>query len=103
MGFQVVPVDQNHDDPLDAADEFYAEYLEREVEGGIDLVVYRFDPAGHEHRGWRLAAIQNLARRLAPVRVNGIVGNQIEAYEEAVAYLQGAPGITGQLLELATE
>jgi hypothetical protein len=101
MAFQVVRVEQCHDDPLDAAEKFYAEYLERRVEAGVDLVVYRFGSAGHEHRGWRLAAIQNLARRFAPVRVNGIVGNQTAAYEEALAYLQGAPGITGQLLELA--
>jgi hypothetical protein len=59
-----------------------------------------FPPAGHEHKAWRLAAIQGLARELAPGRVNGIVGADQAAVAETVAFLAHAPGITGQVLEV---
>ena len=103
MGTSVVRVDRNHDDPLDAADEFYAEYLERTSREEADLIVYLFDPAGHEHRAWRLAAIQNVARKFAPVRVNGIVGSDEGAVWQTLDWLAGAPGITGQLLAVGRD
>ena len=89
---------------LDAAAEFYAAEIpeirdDADINPAYDLVIV-FDPAGHEHRAWRLAAIQELARELAPRRVNGIVGNDEEAMVEALAFLDVAPGITGQLLEV---
>ena len=90
--------------PLDAAAEFYASELpkirdESDIYEKHDLVII-FDPAGHEHGAWRLAAIQELARELAPRRVNGIVGRDETAIAETMAYLGGAPGVTGQLLSL---
>ena len=66
---------------------------------GEDLVL-TFPPASFDHRGWRLAAVQDLAREAAPRRVNGIVGDHDEAIAEAVAWLEQAAGITGQLLSV---
>ena len=59
-----------------------------------------FEPADHTHHAWRLAAIQALAREIAPHRINGIVGNDDSAIQLTIDYLSNAPGITGQLLEV---
>src|SRR5690606_21012098 len=90
------------DHPLDAAGEFFTNHAS-EIRGamrGLDRSVLSivFEPAGHEHRAWRLAAVQELARELAPHRINGIVGSDEAAIAEVAAYLAGAPGVTGQLL-----
>lgn len=90
--------------PLDAAKTFHEDWLPeiRAACRTFENVSVVFPPASFEHRGWRLAAIQNLARETAPARVNGIVG---EVYSQAgvastIAWLCAAPGITGQLLEV---
>ncbi|MEO6718510.1 MAG: Rossmann fold domain-containing protein [Novosphingobium sp.] len=88
---------------LAAAAEFHAQVLPKayvrlaENPGHLTLV---FAPAGHSHRAWRLAAIQSLAREFAPVRVNGLASDSEPAITQALAYLQTAAGVTGQLLEL---
>ena len=92
--------------PLDAAAEFYARELpEIRADSSLleqhDLVIV-FEPAGDEHRAWRLAAIQELAREMAPRRVNGIVGADASAISATIAYLDVAPGVTGQLLSVQT-
>jgi len=68
---------------------------------GEDLVLV-FPPAPYDHRGWRLAAIQDLARAAAPARVNGVVGDDEQAIAATLAWLADAPGITGQLLSVQT-
>jgi hypothetical protein len=86
------------DGALEAAAEFYARVMpEVPPRAGEDLVLV-FGPAPYDHRAWRLAAIQDLARAAAPIRVNGIVGDDEPAIAEALAYLEAAPGVTGQLL-----
>jgi hypothetical protein len=64
---------------------------------GEDLLLI-FPPAPDDHHGWRLAVVQGLARTAAPVRVNGVTGDDEGAIAEALAFLEGAPGVTGQLL-----
>jgi len=101
-GGGVILVRDLPDVPLDAAAEFY-----KLVPGirddfktypGFNLTIV-FDPAGHEHHAWRLAAIQALAREVAPAgRVNGLVGKDIGPVQQTCEWLQKAPGITGQLL-----
>ena len=59
-----------------------------------------FPPADHTHRGWRLAAVQSLAREFAPIRVNAVTSDSEAAIAAALAFLGSAEGITGQLLEL---
>ena len=84
---------------LEAAAEFHARVLPllNPPLAGEDLVLI-FPPATYEHRGWWLAAIQDLARAAAPARVNGVVGDDEQAIDETVAYLEQSLGVTGQLL-----
>ena len=89
------------DAALAAASEFHARILPQlnPPPLGEDLVLI-FPPADHTHRAWRLAAVQSLARAYAPRRVNGLVSDNEQAIAAAVAYLAGADGVTGQLLQL---
>ncbi|MDR2858189.1 MAG: hypothetical protein LBV50_10140 [Novosphingobium sp.] len=90
-------------DALAASAQFHAVMLPRvvaELERG-ESVVLVFAPADHTHRGWRLAAVQGLARRYAPVRVNAVAGDDEAAIAAAARYLASAKGVTGQLLPLA--
>jgi len=50
-----------------------------------------------------LSAIQNLARKYAPVRVNAVVSRGGEPMLATSRYLAEAPGITGQLLEVESD
>ena len=86
--------------PLDAAAAFHTAHLPlaRAALQRADSLVLQFAPAGHEHRGWRLAAVQELAREVAPRRVNAVAGADPQVLAEAMAYLAAAPGVTGQLL-----
>lgn len=95
------------DDALEAAADFHARLLpgiEATLSGGADPLTLVFLPANHEHRAWRLAAVQGLARRFAPSRVNAVESDAGEGGREAVAaaqrWLDGAGGVTGQLLPL---
>jgi hypothetical protein len=100
--------------PLDAAVEFYADLVplvRADFETMPDFnVTIVFATAGHEHRAWRLAAIQELAREAAPQgRVNGVVAEIAEVsatvqpgpLRETIEWLQEASGITGQLLAIS--
>ena len=92
--------------PLDAAAAFHSDTVPaiREALHKGGLVVVLFSPTDRSHRAWRLAAIQELAREAAPARVNAIVvSNDAQANEETVAFLEAAPGVTGQVLEVASE
>lgn len=88
---------------LDAATAFHADWLPRAralldpSPPGQDLVLI-FPVARYDHRGWRLAAVQDLAREAAPKRVNAVAGDDERAIAATLAWLAQAPGITGQLL-----
>jgi hypothetical protein len=93
---------------LAAAAEFHLEILPKLSEmlslttspEGAGLLVVIFPSADHSHRAWRLAAVQALAREFAPVRVNALASDREPAIAAALAYLETAEGVTGQLLEL---
>lgn len=87
------------DDPLEAARLFHADHASRLRDAGADLTL-AFPAADHTHRGWRLAAVQMLARSLAPQRINAVSGGSEAAIAAAAAYLEQAPGLTGQLIAL---
>jgi hypothetical protein len=89
------------DDPLAAAAVFYAQWVGQidPPRNGEDIVLI-FPAADHTHTAWRLAAVQGLARSHAPVRVNAVAGGDGAAVAAALAYLEGAPGLTGQYLPL---
>lgn len=91
------------DDALEAAADFHARLLpaiEATLCGGADPLTLVFGPAGPAQRGWRLAAVQGLARRFAPSRVNAVESDDPRAIAAAQHWLDGAEGITGQLLPL---
>ena len=99
----LVRVEGLPEEPLAAAARFHADVLpliRAELEAGADHVTLVFAAAGHAHRGWRLAAVQELAREYAPARVNGIESFEQAAIAAAQAFLSGANGVTGQLLAL---
>jgi len=114
MAQTVIHLVELPDSPLDAAAHFHSEHvpLAREllkdglprVPGALedvsdlDALAFVFPPAGHEHQGWRLAAIQALAREAAPKRVNGVVGPDSDAVNRTTNWLADANSITGQLL-----
>jgi hypothetical protein len=85
---------------LDAAAEFHAEWLEkvRAAMADVDVLALVFQPAPYDHRGWRLSAVQDLAREAAPKRANAIIGSDEASIVRAAEWLAQAPGITGQLL-----
>lgn len=89
-------------DPLAAAAQFHAMVAPDLAESDEDLLLV-FPPADHTHRGWRLAAVQMLARSLAPRRVNAVASASAAAILAAERYLAGAPGLTGQYLPLDDE
>ena len=90
--------------PLDAAADFYLRELpeirdDSDILPDHDLVIV-FEPASHEHRAWRLAAVQELAREMAPRRVNALASADGAATAAGLTYLAGAAGLTGQYLPL---
>lgn len=90
--------------PLDAAAVFHGEWVGRVRETlsrcSDESLTLIFTPADHSHRGWRLAAVQELARECAPRRVNAVVGVAEAGVSAALALLDPCGGITGQLLAL---
>jgi len=90
--------------PLAAAVAFHADWLAQAeallAQGDLVMVM---PLAGHEHRGWRLAAVQGLARSYAPARVNLVESDSPEGIAAARAFLAKAPGITGQILRLDSQ
>jgi hypothetical protein len=100
MALQLLHAGELPAEPLDAAAHFHARLLPSArdlLARGGDLAVV-FNAADHTHAAWRLAAIQELAREAAPLRVNAIVGDEETAVRETAAYLDSAPGVTGQIL-----
>jgi hypothetical protein len=93
------------DGALEAAARFHADVLPKArallphppLPGEAHLA-FIFPSAPHDHRAWRRAVVQDLARAAAPARVNGIVGEDEAAIAETLAFLETAPGVTGQLL-----
>lgn len=103
MPAEVLHIGPLPDDTLDAAADFHARLLpaaEATLRAGADPLTLVFLPASHEHRAWRLAAVQGLARRFAPSRVNAAASADAAATDAAVRWLNGAAGVTGQLLAL---
>ena len=102
MGQAVLRVADLPEGALDAAAVFHAQWLgrARDALAGKDALVLIFASAAYDHRAWRAAAVQDLAREAAPARINGVVGNDESGIDEAVDWVAQAPGITGQLLEV---
>jgi hypothetical protein len=102
MGQAVLRIEGLPESALDAAAAFHAEWLPeaRALSSGSDLALV-FPAASYDHRGWRLAAVQDLAREAAPSRVNAVAGGDEQALTAAIEWLAQASGVTGQLLAVA--
>ncbi|WP_095011489.1 Rossmann fold domain-containing protein [Tsuneonella mangrovi] len=102
----VLRIDTLPEGALAAASRFHAEWLPRvlaAIANAEDGLVIVMPPAAYDHRDWRLAAVRDLARKAAPKRVNLVAGGSGEALAEALAYLDRAPGVTGQYLPLISK
>ncbi len=106
MAQVVLRVSDLPETPLAAAEAFHsripAEILQElaALPMGSDMVLV-FPPSGQDHSDWRLAAVRDLARAVAPSRrVNGVVGTQGAAIDQVLQYLASAPGVTGQVFEV---
>jgi hypothetical protein len=88
------------DSPLDAASQFHARYAKRarEAVARTDCLTLLFSSAGYPHRSWRIAVTQELARIAAPARVNAVGGSDKHRVAAVAAFLETAPGVTGQYL-----
>jgi hypothetical protein len=96
-------VDGLPDAPLAAAAQFHARHvplIEDRAAGTDTCLILAFTPADHTHHAWRLAAVQMLARALAPLRVNGVSGGGGQAVAASAEYIDRAPGLTGQLISI---
>ncbi len=91
------------DDALDAASAFHTEVLPRLRALPDAAITCVFPEAGHGHAEWRRAAIQSLAREMAPRRINAVASDDEAAIAAAEAYLTAAEGVTGQYLPLDGE
>ena len=96
---RVVRIEGLPEAPLAAAAGFHGHWLERASAGEGDLALV-FAPANHTHAAWRLAAVQALARQRVPWRVNAVASDDEAAIAAALAYLEAAPGVTGQYFAL---
>lgn len=88
--------------PSRAAAAFHGTWLPQVqtlLEAGEDLALV-FPAADHTHAGWRLAAVQMLAREAAPLRVNAVAGDDPAGIAAALDYLAAAGGVTGQYFPL---
>ena len=91
------------EDPGTAAAQFYSQYLpliEARLGAVREPLTILFPQADYTHAAWRLAAVQALARKAAPQRVNAAAGGGHAARLAAVDYLETADGVTGQVLQL---
>jgi hypothetical protein len=106
MSHAVLRIDALPAAALDAAGEFHAAWLEpaRRLAGGTaESLTVILPHAPYDHADWRRAAARDLARAAAPARVNVIASDEPEAIAAALAYLENAPGVTGQYLPLDGE
>ena len=99
---QVVRIEDLPESALEAAEVFHCAWrkrLQAALAGTQELAII-LPPAGPDHLDWRKAAARDLARAHAPRRINIVTGADQPAIAAALAYLAGAPGVTGQLLQL---
>lgn len=104
----LIPVGPLPDDPLAAAAAFHGEWVPRILaaleagagEAGAGVVTLVLPPAPFSHAGWREAAVQLLARERTPARINAIAGEDPAGIAATAAFIDAAPGLTGQYLQL---
>ncbi len=91
-------------DALGAAAAFHGEWLPRVralLADGAEALAVVLPGAAYDHNDWRRAAARDLARAAAPTRANIVAGDDSQAVAAILAYLERAPGVTGQYLRTA--
>ncbi|WP_209347245.1 Rossmann fold domain-containing protein [Pontixanthobacter sp. CEM42] len=98
----VLPIKTLPDAALDAAQSFASDWLPaiRDHLSKDEHLVVILPQAPYDHVDWRRAAVRDLARAYAPVRVNFITSGPDGAVDASVEYLSNAEGVTGQYLPL---
>lgn len=99
---EVYRIGQTDGDALACAADFHAVHRPQ-IESALAVVqslVVQFPPAAYDHRPWRSAAIADLARKIAPRRINAVAGDDVAIVGRAVTWFNGASGITGQYFAL---
>lgn len=99
----ILTIDDLPGDALGASARFHAGYVARvqqDAASGAASVAIVVPPAPVDHTDWRRAAVHDLARALAPVRVNMVAGRAGASLDATLAYLGNAPGVTGHYLRL---
>ena len=84
----------HHDFLVDHADAFQSEL----ADPNIQSLVIIMPVIDETHDDWRRAIARDLARKYAPKRVNIIGIKPTSQLDEILAYLENAPGVTGQYL-----
>lgn len=95
-------VDELPESPLEAAETYFANHhAETKAllqEKDTETLVVVLHPASPDHDDWRRALARDLARAYSPKRVNVVATGDGPTMMETLAYLQDAPGVTGQYL-----
>lgn len=97
---QVLRIDSLPEAPLAAAAHFHTVIVPAIEAERVQIMTLVLPPVDHTHRAWRTAALGALARALAPARINALSGGDTQAQDRAIAFVEAAPGLTGQLLAL---
>lgn len=91
------------DRPSEAAQQFYQHHwlaLRAAIEQSAESLAILLPGAPNAHDDWRRAMVRDLARAHAPKRINAIGGGSPEARAAALAFVDKAPGVTGQYFPL---
>ncbi|UVI38473.1 Rossmann fold domain-containing protein [Qipengyuania spongiae] len=97
---KVLRIEALPEEPLSAAGRFHVEWLAKAEEAlASDDLMLALDPADHRHRDWRRTIARDLARKHTPRQVNIVSGEDATVFAAFAAYLEAAPGITGQYFE----
>ncbi|MDT0575245.1 hypothetical protein RM533_03490 [Croceicoccus sp. F390] len=91
-------------DPLAAAACFHTHYLPRieRLVKGASVLILRFDHAEEKPHRWRQQTIADLARRYAPVRINGVAPARASSSPDrltpTISFACRNAALTGQLI-----
>ncbi|HEY8603517.1 Rossmann fold domain-containing protein [Tsuneonella suprasediminis] len=92
-------------DALDAAQVFYAEWVPKarlSLQSEALSLALVINSGEFQGEGWIHSAIQELARAFSVKRVNALIGGDDAAIAATLAYLERAPGVTGQCFQLGS-
>ncbi|RJX65907.1 hypothetical protein D6858_13025 [Tsuneonella suprasediminis] len=90
-------------DALDAAQVFYADWAPKArllLQSEALSLALVINSGEFQGEGWIHSAVQELARAFSVKRVNALIGGDDAAIAATLAYLERAPGVTGQCFQV---